>query len=98
MQNHTFAIDDFKVVKKIGAGKFGNVYHAIEKTSGQNVALKIVKKKLLDQYQFYGQMKKEMELQYRLSVHANIVKLYAYFYDDQYVYSVLEYIPEGNLY
>ena len=57
-----------------------------------------MKKKLLDQYQFYGQMKKEMELQYRLSVHPNIVKLYAYFYDDQYVYSVLEYIPEGNLY
>lgn len=69
-------------MKKIGAGKFGNVYEAIEKTSGSQVALKIVKKKLLDQYQFYGQMKKELELQYRLSNHPNIVKLFAYFYDE----------------
>jgi serine/threonine protein kinase len=38
------------VLKKIGAGKFGNVYDAIEKVSGSHVALKIVKKKLLDQY------------------------------------------------
>lgn len=62
------------------------------------MALKIVKKKLLDQYDFYGQMKKELELQYRLSMHPNIVKMYGCFYDQQYVYSVLEFIPEGNLY
>jgi aurora kinase len=43
-------------------------------------------------------MKRELELQYRLSVHPNIVKMFGCFYDDQYVYSVLEYLPEGNLY
>jgi aurora kinase len=74
------------------------VYHASEKASGHQVALKIVKKKLLDQYDFYSQMKKELELQFRLSMHPNIVKMYGCFYDDQYVYSVLEFIPEGNLY
>lgn len=43
-------------------------------------------------------MKKELEIQYRLSVHPNITKLFAYFYDNDMVYSVLEYMPEGNLY
>lgn len=43
-------------------------------------------------------MKKELEIQYRLSTHPNIAKLYAYFYDKDHIYSVLEYVPEGNLY
>jgi serine/threonine protein kinase len=43
-------------------------------------------------------MKKELEIQYRLSEHTNIAKLYAYFYDKDHIYSVLEYAPEGNLY
>ena len=43
-------------------------------------------------------MKRELELQYRLGVHPNIVKMYGCFYDDNYVYAVLEYLPEGNLY
>jgi serine/threonine protein kinase len=43
-------------------------------------------------------MKKELEIQYRLSSHPNIAKLFAYFYDRDHIYSVLEYVPEGNLY
>ena len=43
-------------------------------------------------------MKRELELQSKLSIHPNIVKMHGCFYDDQFVYSVLEYLPEGNLY
>ena len=53
---------------------------------------------MLDQYKFHQQMKKELEIQYRLSMHPNIVKLYAYFHDKASIYSILEYCPEGNLY
>ena len=53
---------------------------------------------MLDQYKFHSQMRKELELQFRLSIHPNIVKLFAYFHDQTCVYSVLEYAPEGNLY
>lgn len=88
----------FADLKRIGSGKFGKVFSAKEKESGKMVALKVVYKKLLDQYNFYGQMRKELEIQYRLSSHPNIVKLYAYFYDSSCVFSVLEYAPEGNLY
>jgi len=43
-------------------------------------------------------MKKELEIQYRLGIHPNITKLFAYFHDEKYVYSVIEYAKEGNLY
>ena len=43
-------------------------------------------------------MRKELEIQYKLSSHPNIAKLFAYFYDKDHIYSVLEYAPEGNLY
>lgn len=62
------------------------------------MAIKKVKKELLNHYDFFQQMKKELEIQYRLSMHPNIAQLYAYFYDRDHIYSVLEYVPEGNLY
>ena len=43
-------------------------------------------------------MKKELEIQYRLGGHPNIAKLYGYFYDKHTVYSILEFVKEGNLY
>jgi len=42
-------------------------------------------------------MKKELEIQWRLN-HPNIVRLYGYFYDEQNIYTVLEYCPGGNLF
>ena len=93
-----FRLEDFSDLERIGSGKFGKVYSCVEKTSGRKVALKTVYKKLLGQFEFYSQMKKELEIQYRLSIHPNIAQLHAYFHDSQCVYSVLEFVAEGNLY
>lgn len=84
--------------KKIGQGKFGRVFEAIYRPNGVKVALKVVYKQMLDQYKFHAQMRKELEIQYRLSRHPNIVKLLGYFHDQNCVYSVQEFAPEGNLY
>lgn len=54
-------------------------------------------KQQLEKYDFFSQMKKEIEIHYRLR-HPNIVRLYGYFYDEKSVYVVLEYAPYGNLY
>ena len=94
----SFQLSHFTDIKKIGSGKFGKVFSAVEIKSGVKVALKVVYKDLLDQYDFYSQMKKELEIQYRLSEHPNIVKMHAYFYDKNCIFSVLEYAEEGNLY
>ena len=93
-----FTIDDFQDLVKIGSGKFGKVYLASEKQSGIQVAIKQVYKELLNQYDFFSQMKKELEIQYRLGIHPNIAKLHCYFHDEKSVYSIIEYAKEVNLY
>ena len=73
------------------------MYRAIEVNSNKHVALKMVKKNLLEKFSFFSQMKKELEIQWRLR-HPNIIRLYGYFYDETSVYVVLEYACSGNLY
>ena len=48
-----FTVNDFEPIEKIGAGKFGHVFKAKEKRSQAVVALKKVKKELLNNYDFY---------------------------------------------
>jgi serine/threonine protein kinase len=73
------------------------VYRAVERNSNKQVALKLVHKNLLEKFDFFSQMKKELEIQWRLR-HPHIIRLYGYFYDEKAVYVVLEYAHHGNLY
>ena len=77
-------------MQSIGNGKFGKVFRAVEKNSNKSVALKMVQKDLLEKFDFFTQMKKEMEIQWRLR-HPNVIRLYGYFYDEKNIYVVLEY-------
>ena len=52
---------------------------------------------MLEKFDFFSQMKRELEIQWRLD-HPNIVKLHGYFYDTKNIYVVLEYCEYGNLY
>ncbi len=90
-------MNDFTSIQAIGSGKFGKVFRAIEKHSQKAVALKVVVKTTLEKFDFFTQMKKELEIQWRLQ-HPNIVRLYGYFYDEQNIYTVLEYCQGGNLF
>lgn len=73
-------MSDFSGIQAIGSGKFGKVFKAIEKNSNSPVALKVVFKQMLEKFDFFSQMKRELEIQWRLD-HPNIVKLHGYFYD-----------------
>ena len=90
-------MDDFRDIQSIGNGKFGKVYRAVEKNSNKVVALKLVHKNLLERFKFFSQMKKELEIQWRLR-HPNVIRLFGYFYDERSIYVVLEYAQYGNLY
>ena len=52
---------------------------------------------MLEKFDFFSQMKRELEIQWRLD-HPHIVRLYGYFYDQSNIYVVLEYCKYGNLY
>ena len=76
-----FKIEDFDLGGKIGSGKFGRVFQAKHKLTGTKIALKVVYKQMLDQFKFHAQIRKELEIQHRLSRHPHIVKLHGYFHD-----------------
>ena len=61
-RKEAWTLDDFKNIQSIGNGKFGKVYRALEKNSNKQVALKMVHKNLLEKFDFFTQMKKELEI------------------------------------
>ncbi len=62
----SWKVEDFEVKETLGNGKFGYVYKAIEKKNNKEVALKIVRKNIIDQYNFFEQLKNEIEIHTRL--------------------------------
>ncbi|KAI8987780.1 kinase-like domain-containing protein [Mycotypha africana] len=92
-----WSIHDFIVGENLGTGKFGTVYKAREKRSGQIVALKIMKKKELEEASVIQFLKREIEIQYHLD-HPNIAKLFGYFHNRDTVVLVMEYGGDSDLY
>lgn len=90
-----WALTDFDIGKPLGKGKFGNVYLAREKQSKFVVALKVLFKDAIKNFNNEHQVKREIEIQSHLR-HNNILKMYGYFHDDQRVYIILEYAPNGE--
>ncbi|KAK9819669.1 hypothetical protein WJX72_000934 [[Myrmecia] bisecta] len=90
-------LGDFDIGKPLGRGKFGNVYLARERSSRYVVALKVLFKSQLQQSNVEHQLRREVEIQSHLR-HANILRLYGYFYDETRVYLILEYAAKGELY
>ncbi|KAI9489127.1 aurora-A in complex with A pentacyclic inhibitor [Zychaea mexicana] len=92
-----WCLDDFKVGIHIGSGRFGTVYRAQEKKTGAVVALKIVNKQELQKAKVVRFLKREIEIQSRLS-HPNVLRMYGYFDDKDSVCMVLEHAPGRTLY
>ncbi|KAH3903469.1 aurora kinase SCDLUD_001109 [Saccharomycodes ludwigii] len=95
--NKVLSIQDFEIGKKLGKGKFGKVYCAKHIKSGFIVALKVMDKRELLNYNVTKQFRREVEIQSQLK-HENITQLYGYFYDQKRVYLILEYCSGGELY
>uniref|UniRef100_T1GM19 Aurora kinase n=1 Tax=Megaselia scalaris TaxID=36166 RepID=T1GM19_MEGSC len=81
----------------LGKGKFGNVYLAREKESKFVVALKVLFKKQVFADNVEHQVRREIEIQSHLR-HPHILRLYGYFHDNERIYLILEYAPEGTLF
>lgn len=61
------------------------------------MALKVIFKEQIEKYQLHHQLKREMEIQTSLR-HANILRLYGWFHDNDRVFLILEYAHGGELY
>ncbi|KAK3149240.1 hypothetical protein QOZ80_3AG0214780 [Eleusine coracana subsp. coracana] len=92
-----WSMSDFEIGKYIGEGKFGKVYLAREKKSGYVVALKVMFKEKLEKYRFHAHLRREIEIQSGLD-HPNVLRLFAWFHDEERIVLVLEYAARGELY
>lgn len=89
-------IADFVLGKKLGSGKFGEVFVARHRRSGFICALKRIGKGSMDP-KLLVQLVREIKIQSFLN-HPNVVKLYTFFADEAHVYLVQELCYSGQLY
>ena len=89
--------DNFKIIKKLGEGKFGKVFMVREITTGFITAMKVVEKKKIIQDNILEQFTRELKIQAFLN-HPNIIDLYGFFDDETHFFSLMELGCDGQLY
>ena len=98
-------MDSFKDIKYLSKGSFGNIFTAIEITSGRKVILKQISKKKIIERKMLKQLRREIEIHAHLTNHPHIINFYGYFDPSQKaksqlknIYIVLEFAAKGNLF
>ena len=93
----TISVDDFETIKLLGKGEYGKVVLVRKIDSGELFALKILKKRLIQDKNQIDHTKSERSILERVS-HPYIVHLRYAFQTKLKLYFVLEYCPCGELY
>ncbi|KAG4105989.1 Pkinase-domain-containing protein [Neocallimastix lanati (nom. inval.)] len=92
---HKFSLASFRVVRKIGQGRYSKVYLANLKSKNIQMALKVLPKNK-EIIKLIHQIREEIRIQSHLN-HQNVLRLYDYFRDERKIYLVLEYAPKGSV-
>jgi len=90
-------MNDFDIGRHIDSGKFGRVYLVRCRRTQMLCAMKSLSKRKAVEQRVERQVEREVNIHYNLR-HANILRLFCYFYDRKKIYLVLEYAAKGNLY
>lgn len=80
----------------LGEGSFGKVYKGKHEKTGQIVAVKCIAKKLLNNQMMVEMLKKEIGVMKELTS-PNVVKMFAVDENQETVFIVLEFCPDGDL-
>jgi len=92
-------VGNYDLLRKLGRGSFADVYLAVNKINGSQVAFKVIsKEKVIDP----KNPKLQDNLDNEISImrdyrHQNIVRLYDSFHSPRFIYLVLELCPGGDL-
>ena len=90
-------IQDFDIIKELGAGSFGHVYLVTHKVTKIQYAIKAIDKRNKTNIEEKPYFRREIEIMYKIH-HPNVVRLFSHFEDDNYCYFIMEYISKGNIY
>ena len=97
------SIKDFNIIKQIGQGAFGQVFKAtLKKNAGQVFAIKKVKNNLKIKLRRLSRSDIS-NIENEINIHINlnnkfVIKLFDFFQEDNAVFMILEYCPNGNLF
>lgn len=84
----------YKLARMLGRGGMGAVYAAVNETTGEKAAIKLLSAHLADDEAFRQRFKQEVETLKRL-LHPHIVQLYGYGEEDGHLYYAME-LVEGR--
>lgn len=90
-------VGPYVIGNTLGAGATGKVRLAFDKNTGLQVAVKIVRKDLLEDGEMAKKLLREIAVM-KLVDHENVLHLYDYYEDLDHMFLVLEYAPNGDLY
>ena len=92
------SFDDLEIIdfKHLGQGYIAKVKVARHKVTGKEYAVKIINKLKVSKGELEA-LRRELQIQKMLQ-HEHIVKMHTSFEKDGYLYIVLEYIKQGNLF
>ena len=88
--------DNYKLLKKLGQGTFGQVYKIIHKKTGNIRAMKIIPKNNLKPGFTDKDIIHEITIMKNLD-HPHIIKLYEFYIDEHNYYLINEFCTEGDL-
>lgn len=89
-------IADYRLERLRGRGSFGEVYEAKDLRSGRKVAVKLLLNKEISREE-YQSFWKEARTLANLSGHPNIVRVFAFNFEEELPYMVMEFAPGGSL-
>jgi aurora kinase len=96
--NKVLNLDMFEIdEKKLGKGKFARVYHAKDRETELEYALKTMKKTDLHYGKVEEQARGSIKIQSEID-HPNVLKVFGNFEDDSKIYVLMELSREGSLY
>ena len=88
--------ENYKILKKLGQGTFGQVYKIVQKQTGNIRAMKIIPKNNLKPGFTDKDIIHEITIMKNLD-HPHIIKLFEFYIDDSNYYLINEYCTEGDL-
>jgi serine/threonine protein kinase len=87
----------FTVIRKLGKGTYGKVQLAINKETGQEVAIKTIKKTKIDNEQDLERVRREIQIMSSIE-HPHIIHIYEVFENKDKIVLIMQYAPGGELY
>lgn len=87
--------DNYDIKDRLESGKFGEVFLGVHKKTGQNVAIKTIKKDSMTPRDI-ELVKGEIDIM-KMCKHPNIVRLLDHFENNQFTFIVMEYLSGGTL-